>query len=112
MSERHKDQIILVLACFCIVLAIAMAKPERVGGFSPDLPPKQYRDDIRVQVRFTESAQAMCGIIKAPAGSIACAPVGGDLIIAPNPCAWRDPYAKMMCHELGHANGWKADHPK
>lgn len=81
------------------------------GGFSPALPPKQYQGDTRVQVRFTASASAMCGIIKASAGSIACAPVGGDLIIAPNPCTWRDPYAKMMCHELGHANGWAAGHP-
>jgi len=111
MSERHKDQLILVLAVLCIVLAVALRKRE-VGGFSPQLPPVRYRGDAEVKVRFTRHATPYCGIIKAPAGSIACAPVGGDLIIAPNPCAWRDPYAKLMCHEIGHANGWGAEHPR
>lgn len=99
-------------AIWVLILGVVWLAWPKTGGFSPDLPPNRYRDDIRVQVRFTESAQAMCGIIKAPAGSIACAPVGGDLIIAPNPCAWRDPYAKLMCHEIGHANGWGAEHPR
>jgi hypothetical protein len=52
----------------------------------------------------------MCNILKAPRGSIACANEGWAIM--PNPCAWRDPYAKMMCHELGHANGWAAGHPR
>ena len=98
--------------CTATILFALWVWMKPVGGFSPDLPPKQYRGDTRVQVRFTDHAEAMCGIIKAPRGSIACAPIGGDLIIAPNPCKWRDPYAKMMCHEKAHALGWPAEHPR
>ena len=95
----------LIIACVWLALP-------KVGGFSPDLPPKEYRGDARMQVHFTDHAQSLCSIVKAKAGSIACAGVGSDWAIMPNPCAWRDPYARMMCHELGHANGWNADHPR
>ncbi len=104
-----------IVASWAVVIGIGWAlwaMMPAAGGFSPDLPPERYRGDAKVQVRFTKHAEPLCRIIKAPAGSIACAPVGGDLIIAPNPCAWRDPYAKLMCHELGHSNSWPAEHPR
>lgn len=44
------------------------------------------------------------------------------IVVMPNPCAYvimpngqRDPYASVLCHELGHANGWSHegnDHPE
>ena len=104
-----------IVASWAIVLGIGWALWAMMpvaGGFNPQLPPDRYRGDAKVQVRFTKHAEPLCRIIKAAPGSIACAPVGGDLIIAPNPCRWRDPYAKLMCHEKAHALGWGADHPK
>ena len=104
-----------IVASWAVVLGIGWAlwaMMPGAGGFSPDLPPERYRGDAKVQVRFTSHAEPLCNIIKAKRGSIACAPVGGDLIIAPNPCGWRDPYAKLMCHELGHSMGWGAEHPR
>lgn len=101
----------MVLAILCIGLAVLLGKKE-VGGFSPALPPEKYQGDARLRVHFTDHATPLCGIVKAERGSIACAGVGSDWAIMPNPCTWRDPYAKMMCHELGHANGWSADHPR
>ena len=83
------------------------------GGFSPDLPPKEYRGDAKVTVHFTRHAEVLCKIIKADGRPIACAPIGGDLIIAPNPCDWKsDAWARLMCHESGHTQGWAADHPR
>jgi hypothetical protein len=83
------------------------------GGFSPDLPPKEYRGDAKVTVHFTRHAEVLCKIIKADGRPIACAPIGGDLIIAPNPCDWKsDAWARLMCHEKGHSLGWGAEHSR
>ena len=32
----------------------------------------------------------------------------------PNPCSFKrgGEYADLMCHELGHVNGWSAKHPR
>lgn len=109
MTEPTKDRILVALAVLCIVLAIALGKKE-VGGFNPDLPPKQYRGDATLKVDFTRHASTLCSIVKAEPGSIACAGIGSDWAIMPNPCGWSDPYARMMCHEIGHANGWGAEH--
>lgn len=36
---------------------------------------------------------------------------GGKRITVPNPCRFtKDTYALLLCHELGHANGWPGDH--
>jgi hypothetical protein len=37
--------------------------------------------------------------------------VGGTIYV-PNPCRWGDGYATLMCHELGHVNGWSAEHER
>jgi len=36
----------------------------------------------------------------------------GGRIIAPNPCSFpdTDAYARILCHEIGHANGWPSTH--
>jgi hypothetical protein len=36
----------------------------------------------------------------------------GGKVIAPNPCSYpeTDSYAHLLCHEIGHANGWPATH--
>lgn len=37
---------------------------------------------------------------------------GGTIIVVENPCRYPDDrYARHVCHELGHVNGWPADHP-
>lgn len=95
------------------ILGVIWLAWPKAGGFNPDLPPKEYRGDARVTVSFTRHAEVLCRIIKAKPGSVACALIGGELIIAPNPCDWKsDAYARMMCHEIGHTHGWAADHPR
>jgi antirestriction protein ArdC len=36
----------------------------------------------------------------------------GERLVLPNPCAFgsNDRYAALLCHELGHANGWPPTH--
>lgn len=36
---------------------------------------------------------------------------GGTVIVVENPCLYPDDlYARHVCHELGHVNGWNAKH--
>lgn len=37
---------------------------------------------------------------------------GMPIILIPNPCKYDaiDPYAHLLCHELGHVNGWNYTH--
>lgn len=83
------------------------------------LPPIQYRGDATATVEFIdpEAVPALCSALGAPPLRLpryALACTVGTTIIMPNPCAWpnRSDYRDMLCHELGHKNGWPADHPK
>ena len=99
-------------AIWALILACVWLAWPKAGGFSPDLPPKQYQGDARAQVHFTRHAKTLCAIMKAEPGSIACAGVGANWMIVPNPCDWKsDPFARLMCHEKGHNLGHAADHP-
>lgn len=81
------------------------------GGLSMrDMPPKEYRGDARMHIHFTRHSEVLCAIVKADPGAIACAGIGGDWAIAPNPCDWRDGFAILLCHEKGHNLGYPADH--
>lgn len=74
-------------------------------------PPQSMQSDTIVGVEFTndETILARCG-----KDAAACEWRDGKkrpLIVAPNPCDFTgESFALVMCHELGHANGWPADH--
>lgn len=80
-------------------------------------PPKTMRDDIASIVAFVESPAEQCatfGVRTAVPGTTiaACTTADGDIVM-PNPCQWPgwDGYARLLCHELGHVNGWEHDNP-
>lgn len=105
-----RDKLLFWAALLCIGLAILL------GGCasSPvyERPPAQYQGDRRSVVEFTDNAAARCVELNAAPNSIACGVVGGALMVLPNPCRWPDPFAELVCHELGHNNRWAKDHPK
>lgn len=80
-------------------------------------PPKTMRDDMASIVAFVKDPAEQCatfGVRTAMPGTTvaACTTEDGDLIM-PNPCQWPgwDGYARLLCHELGHVNGWTHDNP-
>jgi hypothetical protein len=83
------------------------------GDLSEITPPTRFQGDAGAVVIFSSQAiQKYC-----PEGSISCVLVmkdGAKLILAPNPCplATVDLYAGLICHEIGHINGWPATHGK
>lgn len=74
-------------------------------------PPERYQESRSAVVDFMGEGEAYAyctSTIGTPA--IACA--NGYRIWIDNPCLHQGPYAALLCHELGHVNGWPGDHPK
>jgi hypothetical protein len=103
-----------VLSIAAVVAAAAVvAKP---GLYNDGTPPKRFRHDATITVQLTDQpginrdCQALFG--KPPPGSKTNACYTGTKAIMPNPCDYpaTDAYAHMLCHELGHANGWPSTH--
>ena len=82
--------------------------------YSDSEPPVRFRKSGSVTVQFTTQAgiNSICG--KAPCNmvTLGCLETGPARMILPNPCSYpaSDDYAELVCHELGHLNGWPATH--
>lgn len=80
--------------------------------YAHPLPLDQYRDEKSVTVRFTYNTHEACSSIEPLADGelyIACYDRNASIIYMPHPCADNridQEYTQLMCHELGHANGW------
>lgn len=80
------------------------------------MPPVARRGDVRVVVEFIapEAIASACagsavavGTYGEPLGCTALWP-GRPTMVLPNPCAFPfSDYATLVCHELGHVNGWR-----
>lgn len=74
-----------------------------------------WQKDNTVTVHFVQDANTpeTCG--KAPEGyiNLACVTdIGKSEMYVMNPCLFkdRDPYARTLCHELGHTHGWRHEY--
>ena len=97
-------------------LAGALAAAGPASLYSDSTPPVRYRRDTTVQLQVTdqEGIEQACHPVfgPPPAGMKTDACEIDGRIVAPNPCRFpdSDAYAHLLCHELGHANGWPATH--
>lgn len=97
--------------------AAKLTSPQKTA-YSSDWPPMRYRRDNGALVMFVspELAVKMCGPPEKPDQTRAGCGVMGDngvwVLAILNPCLFPsdDLYALLVCHELGHINGWPADH--
>lgn len=71
--------------------------------------------------RFQQSAEMHVKIVPEPNSKGACglasqgifeACIRGTTIYLPNPCPFgpTESYARLVCHEMAHHNGWPANH--
>lgn len=91
--------------------APADAPPPNSTPYSSATPPVRYQADNVAVVFFVNDVSPLCGKSDNPKYTIlACQ--SGEKIALPNPCrfAEREFYARIVCHELGHRNGWAALH--
>lgn len=79
-------------------------------------PPIRFRKDSGAVVWFVSprDLQMVCGG-DAPVGMVYAGCQGEKdgipIIAVPNPCLFdNEPYAHVLCHELGHRNGWPGTH--
>ncbi len=88
----------------------------KVGGVRA--PPPRFAGDNASYVHFVVSSRVdetcRAGSPEAPrgVGIRGCYDPTTDAIIMPNPCQFTDTYARLMCHEMAHNNGWPATHPR
>lgn len=84
------------------------------------LPPERFQHDTYATTFFVgmPTLEALCSGNSAPASVVVvgCTRTmnsGAQIIVLPNPCLLgkEDYYAQIVCHEMGHTEGWPADHP-
>jgi hypothetical protein len=104
------------MMALALLVAAGVFLPAHSTLYSDARPPAVFQHDATVTLRFAGQAQidASCQILfgKAPAGLRTNACTTKQDLIMPNPCGYpdSDPYAHLLCHELGHANGWPPTH--
>jgi hypothetical protein len=77
------------------------------------LPPQRYMGDVVATTRFVSDIHPYCGKDPAHARLLACQQDG--TLTLPNPCNGQfqgEVFARLTCHEMGHANGWPGNHPR
>jgi hypothetical protein len=106
-----------MIAKLCAAALLAVASPVASGKVNSGMPPERFRGNGAAIVLFTDRAgiDAYCGVAEPPNIILACRREltnGASVLIMPNPCILGESefYAKLMCHEKGHALGWSGDH--
>ena len=97
-----------------VVAAVLMAASSAL--FTDARPPERFQSPTRfvMEVRNQAAIDSIChplfGVPPAGMKTDACAVEGR--VIAPNPCdfAATERYARMLCHEMAHVNGWPPTH--
>ena len=99
---------------FLILAAAAALAPG--SSFDDGRPPARFQGDATVVLEVTDQAgiertcHALFGAPPPHLKTNACHT--GERMVMPNPCLAppEETYARMLCHELGHANGWASTH--
>jgi hypothetical protein len=95
-----------------------LAKAARIVlAVSPRLKAPDMHQQLRAVIRFqnnTGKYPVSCDEKGDPLPSEACSFGPPNEIYMPNPCSFppSDDYARLMCHEIGHLNGWPDNHPR
>lgn len=74
------------------------------------MPPERFQYDSSARIVFTGDLNRYCGEPAPDHHFAGCE--RANTIYMPNPCpeAETDHYAKILCHEMAHVNGWSAVH--
>lgn len=94
------------LIAICSMLSFAGGAVAKWEGYYLSRPPERFTGDVEFVLKASnmEAVTAACG-----RGYIGCMSETGVLTL-PNPCLFNDDYAKLVCHEMGHINGWAHGH--
>ena len=98
------------------MMAAALATVAHSTPYSDSRPPEVFQRDATMtlelanQDEINDTCHALFGA--PPAGMRTQACTTGQRVVMPNPCTFpdSDAYAHLLCHELGHLNGWPSTH--
>jgi hypothetical protein len=106
ISDRAKDVFLLALIGLAVTACATMQSIDPVQS-----PPARFQRPTVAQVEFLAAEQIIPRCIERGAAVLANACADRELITITNPCAYpSESFAKRLCHELGHINGWDAAH--
>jgi hypothetical protein len=102
-------------AILALAGALALAGCSRPAHL--ERPPARFQGDRAVVALLTADPIAACRRIGAvaPEGRVLVACEQNNVLVLLNPCLippGEDEWADDACHELGHAGGWPANHPR
>lgn len=99
---------LLIVGGIAILFPASCAAVQMLDPVQP--PPGRFRQSRPALVEFVgpEIVSQRCGQLGAQVLANACSDF--QRIVIGNPCEYPGAYAAMMCHELGHLNGWAANH--
>ena len=107
----------LAFAASAALLAAPSPTPVPIGQGTPyfdGMPPTRFQGEEVEIVVFTNDVSPYCGTAPKGLTVIACTKTvnGSPVTFLPNPCAIGDVdwYARIACHEKGHALGWTRSH--
>ena len=105
-----------MFALFAVMAAVAA--PPEPSRFSDAEPPARFQGPTTVILQVTDQRgiDRICHPLfgKPPEGMRTDACQTGERVVMPDPCTFpkTDRYAAILCHELGHANGWSSRHER
>lgn len=77
--------------------------------YSDGMPPKRFQGNVRVVIATVDNLNDVCG--QPPPGKFWFGCTRGVTVFMPNPCPYgQQEYARILCHEFGHIQGWPATH--
>lgn len=86
--------------------------------YSDDWPPKRFwtkspSQQTRLIITYDQNeVDRLCGGGDPMWTTLACSDSANNTVAMPNPCTYpaTDFYAQILCHEIGHLNGWPPNH--
>ena len=106
MTEAGKQLFLMALLGASITACATMQSIDPV-----QTPPARFQSDTTASVEFMAAERIMPRCLERGAMILANACADQTLITITNPCAYQgESYARRLCHEMGHVNGWDAGH--
>jgi hypothetical protein len=105
-----------VLNALLVVFAVVAGADDTPSLYTDVRPPVQFQGNTSVvlDIQNQKGIDRLCHPLfgRPPAGMKTDACQTGRKVIAPNPCDFpaTETYARLLCHEIGHANGWPRTH--
>ena len=105
-SERAKDVFLLALMGLTMTACATMQSIDPVQA-----PPARFQANTTATVEFLSAEAIIPRCLERGAMILANACADTKLITITNPCNYQgESYARRLCHEMGHINGWTATH--